>query len=67
MKTKQIAIWGPHADEVGTITCRRNGGFYARFRSRFPSVPGGRKAVYHSRFFRDEDVAAGKVKIVDAK
>jgi hypothetical protein len=52
----QIVLWGEHTNESGLVTAIRDDGFYARFRSLYPSVPGGRKPVYMSRFFRFSDL-----------
>jgi hypothetical protein len=55
-KLKQIAIFGPHTNEIGVVSAIRKNGFYVRHTTGFPTVPGGRKPAYSSRFFRFEEI-----------
>lgn len=73
IKKNDIAIWGAGTDEGGRVTAFRRGGFYVRYRSIYPSVPGGRKPVFKRAFFRREQVVEclgfppkGRVKIHSA-
>ena len=74
IKKGKIAMWGCHADEIGTITRKAPGGFYARYKSRFPKEDrrGRMQPVYSSRFLKLADIVdcagfppAGKVKVYD--
>lgn len=55
-KRGQLAMWGPHTNEIGVVSAIRKNGFYARHTTGFPTTPGGRKAAYSSRFFRLEEI-----------
>jgi hypothetical protein len=74
IKKGKIAMWGCHTDEIGTITRKAPGGFYARYKSRFPKEDrnGRMQPVYGSRFLKLADVVdcvgfppAGKVKVCE--
>jgi hypothetical protein len=55
-KRGQIAIFGPHTNEIGVVAAIRKDGFYVRHTKGFPTVPGGHKAAYSSRFFRFDEI-----------
>jgi hypothetical protein len=55
-KRGQIAIFGPHTNEIGVVSAIRIDGFYVRHTTGFPTVPGGHKAAYSSRFFRFDEI-----------
>jgi hypothetical protein len=55
-KRGQIAIFGPHTNEIGVVSAIRKDGFYVRHTTGFPTVPGGHKAAYSSRFFRFDEI-----------
>jgi hypothetical protein len=72
MKLNQIAIFGCHTDESGRVSAIRRNGFYVRYRSAFPTVPGGHVHALKSRFFPFEKLVecvgfppVGCVKIVE--
>lgn len=52
----QIAIFGCHTNEIGIVSAIRRDGFYVRHTTGFPTVPGGRKAAYSSRFFSFDQI-----------
>lgn len=56
LKRGQLAVWGPHTNEIGVVSAIRKNGFYARHTTGFPTTPGGRKAAYASRFFHLEEI-----------
>ena len=55
-KKGQLAMWGPHTNEIGVVSATRKNGFYARYATGFPTVPGGRRMAYSSRFFRFDEI-----------
>ena len=50
-KLGQIAMFGPHTYEIGRVSRIRKNGFYVRVKNAYPTIPGGHKYAYHSRFF----------------
>lgn len=61
VKIGQFAICGPHTDQIGRVSAIRKDGFYARFTSIHPRVPGARTGrdgehPKFSRFFRFSEI-----------
>ncbi len=56
VKIGQFVSWGPHTDEIGIVSRIALGGFWARYCSAHPSVPGGSTRVSRTRFFYMADI-----------
>ena len=63
----QIVEWGDNANEIGRISSIRRDGFYARYRSSWPTTPGGWRHAMKSLFFSYADLDAGKVRLIDRR